>query len=141
MEELSFCVEDWEHTPHIHAEELVRRLRCHFPEMIVDREKGNDHVQEGLERLKARQAPNVILESHRSYFGNVIYVSISEGRWNGATANSHLYSIWPPLGDWVHFDVIGAPDAATIEMITQELASAMGLILCSEIPESEKGTD
>jgi hypothetical protein len=105
--------------------------------MTVDRRKGNEHVQERLEHLTNIGAPNVILESHRSYFGNVIFVSISEPHWNGATAVSYLHSIWPPLGDRVLFNVTGAPDKATIDLIIKELKNAMSLVLCSEISESQ----
>jgi hypothetical protein len=131
--ELRFCLKDAEQTPHMHAEELVRRLQRRFPAMIVDREKGNAYVQEGLEKLITLQAPDVILQSHRSYFENTIYVSISEERWNGARAIAYLQSIYPPLGDRVHFDVIDATGVTIIDTIAQEIKGAMEMVLCSEL--------
>lgn len=130
-------VEAWEHTPELVVDELVKRLIRSFLTAVIDRERGDAHVQEGLDRLIAMGAPNVILESHRSYFGNTVFVSLSESHWAGATATSFLQRMWPPLGDAVFFDVQGA-DEALMSTIASELASALEMIVCSEPAKSEQ---
>lgn len=135
--EVKLCVEAWEQTPHIHAEELARRLVRRFPAAVVDWERGDAHIQAGLERLVGLGAPGVILESHRSYFGNVVFVSVSEPGWSGATATSHLHTIMPPLGDAVFFDVEGAADETAAASIGRQLGEALGMVLCSELPVGE----
>jgi hypothetical protein len=125
--ELILIVKDWEHTPQVSLEELVRRLASHFPRTIVDREKGDANVQERLEKLIEMEAPRVILDSHRSYFGNTIFVSIAESAWNGAAATSYLTLIRPPLGDAVYFDVVGA-DSTSLALIKRELEVALDMV-------------
>lgn len=130
--ELKLCVEAWEETPEISAQELAQRLLRRFPSTVIDWGRGNAHVQEGLERLIALGAADVLLESHRAYFGNVVFTSVSEGRWEGATATSYLRRMWPPLGDAVYFDVQGATSDAIIGVIASELGAALGMVPCSE---------
>jgi hypothetical protein len=130
--QVKLCVEAWEKTPEVSAEELARRLLCHFPSAVLNRERGNAHVQEGLDRLIGMGAPDVILESHRSYFGNVVFATVSEARWQGAAATSYLHRMWPPLGDVVFFDLQGVADEAAVESIARELGTALGMVPCSE---------
>jgi hypothetical protein len=134
--ELRFYVEDWEHTVHIPAEELVRRLLRHFPSMMADPRKGDAHVQHGLDELIKLGAPDVILESHKALFGNVIFTSISEPRWNNATATSYLQSMRPGLGDRVSFDVTGTFDESTLRVVREDLARALEMVPCSPPRES-----
>ena len=136
---ITLGVEAWEHTPELSVEELVQRLTRNFPSAVIDRERGNSHVQEGLNRLVAMGAPNIIIESHRSYFGNTVFVSVSESRWAGATANSYLQRMWPQLGDAVFFDVQGANDAL-LPSIARELAAALGMVVSSEISKNDSGS-
>ncbi len=75
--------------------------------------------------------------SHRSYFGNVVFASISEVRWGGAVATSYLRRMWPPLGDVVFFDVEGAAGKEAVDTIAAEVAAALGMVLCSEVADSE----
>jgi hypothetical protein len=124
-------VEDWEHTLHISVGELVRRLTRRFPNMIVDQEKGDARVQERLQHLIDLDAPSVILESHRSYFGDTIFVSISEVHWKGATATCYLTSINPPLGDTFSFEVTGA-DPTSINLMKRDLAMALDMVCYDE---------
>lgn len=131
--QVRLCVEGWEVTPELSADELSQRLLRHFPSAVVDRERGNKHVQEGLDRLIGLGAPDVILESHRSYFGNVVFASVSEARWAGAVAISYLHRMWPPLGDAVLFDVQGAADDAAVGKIAGELGQALGMVPCPEV--------
>lgn len=133
------CVEAWEQTPHIHAEELVRRLRLRFPEAVVDWERGNAHVQAKFDQLVTLGAPAVILESHRSYFGNVVFVSVSEPGWSGATAASYLHSISPPLGDAVMFEVEGTDDETTAKAIVRALGAALDMVPCAGVAEVDPG--
>jgi hypothetical protein len=129
---LKFGVENWEHTDHIHAEELVSRLVSRFPRMVIDRDEGNAHVQRKLDDLIAMGTPNVILTSHRGYFGNVIYVSIAEESWHGAVAISYLHSMYPQLGDTVFFDVTAAPNKIATNVIAKELADALQMLLVQD---------
>ena len=129
-------VYDWEHTLEVSVEELVRRFARSFPSAVIDRERGDAHIQEGLDRLIAMGAPDIILKSHRSYFGNTVFVSVSEGRWAGATATSYLQRIWPPLGDAVFFEVQGAEDVLA-SAIARELGAALDMIVCPENPRRE----
>lgn len=136
--EIKLCVKAWEQTSYIPVEELVQRLLRHFPSAVIDRERGDAHVQAGLDRLIGLGAPDVILESHRSKFGNVVFVSVGGSRWAGATATSYLHRMWPPLGDTVFFDVQGADDALTVDLIARELGTALGMVFCSEVSEDEQ---
>jgi hypothetical protein len=135
--QVKLCVEAWEETSEVSAEELAQRLLRHFPSAMIDRERGDGHVQEGLDRLISQGAPDVILESHRSYFGNVVFASVSEARWEGATATSYLHRMWPPLGDAMFFDVEGAADERIVAFIAGELAAALGMVPCSEARADE----
>jgi hypothetical protein len=129
---IKLCVEG-EQTSEIHAEELVRRLLRHFPATVIDWERGDAHVQAGLDHLIRLGAPDVILESHKSYFGNVVFVSVSESRWGSAIATSFVHTIWPPLGDAVVFDVHGATDEGTVGLIARELRAALGMLIVQPI--------
>jgi hypothetical protein len=131
--QVKLCVEAWQETPELSADELAQRLLRHFPSAVIDRERGNAHVQHGLDRLIGLGAPDVILESHRSYFGNVVFASVSEARWEGAVAISYLHRMWPPLGDAVFFDVQGAADEAAAGAIASELGEALGMVPCPEV--------
>ncbi len=131
--EITLRVEDCDQTPHISVEELVERLLRQFPAAVVNRERGDVHVQEGLNRLIRLEAPDVILDAHRSYFGNVVFVSISDSQWAGASATSYLHTMWPPLGDAVLFEVEGANDEMTVDLIARELAGTLGMVRCSEL--------
>jgi len=126
---LQYAVEDWEETLHIPVEELVRRLASRFPKLHVDREKGNALVQERLDGLIAIGAPSVILESHRSQFGDTILATIADESWGSATATAILSSIRPPLGDGVAFETRDE-DATTVERMSRDLANALGMIRC-----------
>jgi hypothetical protein len=134
--QVKLCVEAWEETPELSAEELAQRLIRHFPSAVIDWERGNAHVQEGLDRLIGLEAPDVILESHRSYFGNVVFASVSEARWAGAVATSYLYQMWPPLGDVVFFDIHGAADEVAADAIASELGEALGMVPCPKVAGS-----
>jgi hypothetical protein len=131
--QVKLCVEAWEETPELSADELARRLLRHFPSAVIDRERGNAHVQAGLDRLIGLGAPEMILESHRSYFGNVVFASVSEARWEGAVATSYLHRMWPPLGDAVFFDVQRAADEAAVNVIASELGAALGMVPRPEV--------
>src|SRR5689334_36980 len=100
---------------------------------MIDPRQGDAHVQERLDQLVSMGAPDVILEAHRAYFGNVVFASVSEGRWNGAIATSYLHRMWPPLGDVVVFDLQGATDDAMAASIASELAEALHMVPCSEL--------
>ena len=130
---LTFGIPDWPHSGGISAEELVKRLQCRFPTMLVDREKGNAFVQQRLDQLIALGAPEVILNSHRRYFDNTIYASISPPDWQGVSATSYVHSIRMPALEGVDFDVTDATDETTRDNIARELAGALGMALCSEI--------
>jgi hypothetical protein len=129
-------VKDWERTPEVSVEELMQRFARCFSSGVVDKARGDAHIKEGLDRLIAMGAPDVILKSHRSYFGNTVFVSVSEPRWRGATATSYLQKIWPPLGDSVLFDIQGADDELA-NSIARELAAALDMVVCSETPGTE----
>ena len=134
---VKLCVEAWEQTPELSTDELARRLLREFPSAVIDRERGNAHVQECLDRLISLGAPEVVLESHRSYFGNVVFAAVSEARWDGATATSYLHRMWPPLGDAVFFDVQRAATEAVVGLIAGELGAALGMVPCSEVVDAE----
>jgi hypothetical protein len=129
--EVKLFVEAWEPTHEVSAEELARRLLRHFPSTVIDWDWGDAHVQDGLDRLIGLGAPDVILESHRTYFGNVAFASVSEDRWEGATATSYLHRMWPPLGDAVVFEVQGVETDAMAASIASELAAALDMALGS----------
>jgi len=133
--QIKFVVEAWEQTPHLPVEELLKRLKRQFKSLVVDRERGDAHVQAELDQLVRLGATEVILESHKSYFGNVVFVLIDEISSTGATATSYLQSIWPPLGDAVWFDV-KASDKTTVEKTARELAASLGMVICSIDGES-----
>jgi hypothetical protein len=130
--QVKLCVEAWDETPELSADELAQRLLRHFSSAVIDKERGNTHVQEGLDRLISLGVPEVILESHRS-FGNVVFASVGEARSAGAVAASYLYRMWPPLGDAVFFDVQGGADEAAASAIAGELGEALGMVPCPEV--------
>ena len=132
--EIRLCVIAWEETPLIPVQELVRRLRSRYPTMLVDWKRGDAFVQTRLEQFVAIGAAEVILKSHRTYFGNTAYVSIREEHWSGATVTAWLQTMRPPLGDAVCFDVMGTDAEAVGELIAGELGAVLGMVRCSDIP-------
>ncbi len=128
---LEFCVEDWEQASDITAEEQASRLKAQFPQMTIDRDEGNAYVQRRLDELIAMGTPDVILDAHRNYFGNVIFVLIAGNSWHGAFARSYLHTISPPLGDVVCFEIDGEPDTITSNQIVEELSQALCMEPCN----------
>jgi hypothetical protein len=135
--EFKLIVEDWENTNEVSLEEVERRFVRNFPSAIIDRQRGDADVQECLDRLIATRTPKVILESHRSQFGDTAFVTVGESRWAGATATSYLSTIRPPLGDRIEFDVQGAEDGLA-STIARELAAALEMFVLPENPEDEE---
>jgi hypothetical protein len=134
--EIRLCVPDSEVETRVEVEELVRRLEERFPGMSIDRKRGDALIQQGLDELISRHAPEPILESHRSYFGRTIYVSICEERWNGACASSYLTPMYAALGDCLHFEITDTADPVVSKLITDELKSTLRMVLCSELRKS-----
>ena len=99
--------------------------------MTLDRDEGNAFVQRRLEELIGMGTPEVILNAHWNYFGNVIFVLIAGNLWHGAFAKSYLHSISPPLGDVVYFDIVGEPDTITTQLIVEELSQALCMPPCN----------
>lgn len=120
--------------PRIHVQELLDQLHSRFPEMIVDWEQGKSYVQERLNLLMSMNAPEVVVEAERACLGKVVFVSIREVRWSGATVTSYLSSISPPLGDGVRIEVAGA-DGTVAVAIAREVTSALGMSLYPPEPE------
>lgn len=58
---------------------MVRLIAEQIPEVIVDWQQGDEWVAAELERLIATKAPEVILLSHRSMFGNVAHIVMPVG--------------------------------------------------------------
>ncbi|MDB5338795.1 MAG: hypothetical protein JWN70_4414 [Planctomycetaceae bacterium] len=140
--EIRLCVEAWERAPEIPSAELVQRLLRQFPDAVIDWAQGDAYVQAGLDRLIGLGAPDIFLNAHRLYFGKVVFVSLSEPRWAGATATSYLHNTSPPLGDAVIFDVDGAEDESTVDLIARELGAALGMArYFREDEEDEEDTD
>ena len=131
--ELSFGIPDWPGGGQVSTEELVERLRRHFPAMLIDREKGSAFVQQQLDTLIAMRVPEVILRSHKGCRDDTIYVSISDPNWLGGTATSYVKAIRNPALEGVDFVVTSIADEATQIRITRELACALDMALCSEI--------
>jgi hypothetical protein len=129
--ELRFC-EPSEHVLEFTAQEIVRRLLDNFPGMLVDRDKGNELVQRKLDKLIEISTPDVILESHKTYFDNTIYVAISQANWLGARVESFIQSGWFQLGDCVSFDVSGALDEEILRLVAQDLSRALNMVLCPD---------
>lgn len=123
-------VRDPDNNSEVHAEELARRLLGHFPQAVIDRPRADAYVQSGLERLIDQEAPDVILEAHRRYFGNVIFASVSDEHWEGVTATSYLHTMWPDLGDTVSFEMNPDPGSETGRVIANELAVALDMVVC-----------
>ncbi|MFO0876270.1 MAG: hypothetical protein U0840_02765 [Gemmataceae bacterium] len=128
--EIAFCIDEKAESRQPHARELAQRLSDRISTTIVDWPRGNTYVQAGLDRLISLGTPEVILQSHRAYFGNVVFVSVSEPRWAGITATSYIHSIWSPLDDSVLVDVQGSDDAETVGSVVRELGAALGMVLC-----------
>lgn len=70
-------------------------------------------------------APDIILSAHRDYFEKVVFVSIEDESWDGASVTSYLHSMSPPSGDVISFDLIGASDPLTTDSIAHDLAEAL----------------
>jgi len=113
-------------------------LSDRFPATVIDWPRGDAYVQAGLDRLIALGTPEVILRSHRAYFGNVVFVSVSEPRWGGVTATSYIHSIWSPLDDAVVFDVRGPEDADRVGPIARELGAALGMAPCAAASDADR---
>lgn len=131
--ELSFGIPDWPGGGQVSTEELVERLRRHFPAMRIDREKGLAFVQQQLDTLMAMRVPEVILRAHKGCRDDTIYVSISDPNWLGGTATAYVKAIRNPALEGVDFVVTGVADEATRIRITRELACALDMALCREI--------
>jgi hypothetical protein len=137
--EIAFCIDEKAPSRQPPARELARRLYDRFPTTVIDWERGDAYVQAGLDRLTALGTPDVILQSHRAYFGNVVFVSVSEPRWAGIVATSYIHSIWSPLDDAVLFDVRGSDDADRVGPIFRELGVALGMVPCVAASDAEPG--
>ncbi len=101
--------------------------------MTVDRQQGDAWVQQRLDELIEMGTPDVILQGHRSYFGNTIFVSINEPEWHGAIVTAYLQTFSPPLGDYVTFEVCGVPDEPTLDRIERALKAALKMVLITEL--------
>jgi hypothetical protein len=128
---LVFRVKDWKRTLQIPLDELVHRLKRSFPSLIVDREKGEAHVQEQFDKLVAIDAPPILLNDHQRYFGSTVFVSISEPEWHGVTATAYLQFIRPPLGDAVYFDVSDT-NSSLRDAIKRSIAFALDMEACEQ---------
>lgn len=124
---LLFAAKDWEHSADMSAREQASLLKARFPQIVIDPVKGDASVQERLDELMAMGAPEIILNAHRNYFGKVIFVSIADESWNGASVNSYLHTMSPRLGDVVYFDLDGNAEPLAAEAIANDLADALGL--------------
>jgi hypothetical protein len=134
--EIAFCIDDKAQSRQPHAGELARRLCDRFPTTIIDWQQGNAFVQAGLDRLISLGTPEVILHSHRAYFGNVVFVSVSEPQWAGIVATSYIHSIWSPLDDAVLFEVQGSDDTDRVGAIFRDLGAALGMVPCVAAPDA-----
>ncbi|MGL4463324.1 MAG: hypothetical protein ACRC1K_14340 [Planctomycetia bacterium] len=132
MVEMAFRVDETAPSRQPTARELAQRLRDRFPTTVVDWRRGDAYVQAGLDRLASLGTPEVILRSHSAYFGNVVFVSVSEPHWAGVVATSYVHGIRSPLDDAVLFDVQGPDDPERTAAVFRELGDALGLSLCAE---------
>lgn len=128
---LKFCVADWEQAGDITAAEQAERLKAQFPQMTIDPDEGNAYVQRRLDELIELGTPDVILDAHRKYFGNVIFVLIADDSWHGAFAKSYLHTISPQLGDVVYFEIDGDPSNIATTQIVKELSQALCMEPCN----------
>ena len=59
-------------------DEVLRRIAPAFGYVVIDKASGERFVQEKYKQLMAISAPPVILESHRSLFGQVAIVTLAD---------------------------------------------------------------
>jgi hypothetical protein len=125
--EIEFCGADSEDAEIIHVDEIERRLRSRFPDATFDKAKGDEHIEAQLQELIQQRAPEVILASHRNYFGGVAFVSVASKDWGGASASGYVFSISPPLGDHLVLQLKGVADRLIGDRIAHELGAVFGL--------------
>ena len=69
---------------HHEPDQVLRRIAPAFRYVVVDKVRGDSLVQEKYAELLALPAPEVILLSHRSFFGRTAFVTLADdeaGEW------------------------------------------------------------
>jgi hypothetical protein len=74
-----------EDAPELTADQVEAKLRERIPGVVVDRERGDRHVAEGLQRLIEMGTPEIIFRGHRSLFGRTLYVEFPIEGHSGTT--------------------------------------------------------
>ncbi|WP_442511765.1 hypothetical protein SH528x_003480 [Novipirellula sp. SH528] len=91
----------------IDARVTAERIRKHFPDAVVDWERGDEEIQRGIERLRDMQAPDFYIEAKRKSFGKVVYISVTDKSFSGFTAWFYASHIERDVGDC--FDLYSEP--------------------------------
>jgi len=111
----------------LHAKEIARRILQAFPHALVDWDRGNQHVQTRLQELIALRTPEVILKSHRSFFGHVAYLSVSYPEWPNLSVSSYVHS-----NDAVFFDVSEPFNVELLKRAAVDLSAGLDFQFCLE---------
>lgn len=80
-----------ENAPELTADQVEAKLRERIPGVVVDRERGNRHVAEGLQRLIENGTPEIICRGHRSLFGRTLYVEFPIEGHSGTTLCGYTF--------------------------------------------------
>jgi len=85
---LSLLTDD---APELSTTEVARAIQERFPRAIIDWQKGNEHVAEGLQRLIDLGTPEILCRGQRSLFDRMIYVEIAIDRFPPSTLSGYSF--------------------------------------------------
>jgi hypothetical protein len=122
--------------PELTADQVEAKLRERIPDVVVDRERGNRHVAEGLQRLIENGTPEVICRGHRSLFERTLYVEVPIAGHSGTTLCGYTFG-------FSHYDgCIGLDcqpfDVDAIKAGSLEFAERMDLALTLSFGDIEE---
>lgn len=70
---------------------MARAIQERFPSAIIDWQRGNEHVAQGLQRLIDLGTPEILCRGQRSLFDRTIYVEIPLDRFPPSTLSGYSF--------------------------------------------------
>ena len=77
--------------PELSTAEVARAIQERFPGAIIDWQRGNEHVAQGLQRLIDLGTPEILCRGQRSLFDRMIYVEIPLDRFPPSTLSGYSF--------------------------------------------------
>lgn len=77
--------------PELSTAEVAQAIRERFPGAIIDWQRGNEYLAEGLQRLIDLGTPEILCRGQRSLFDRMIYVEIPIDRFPPSTLSGYSF--------------------------------------------------